>query len=197
MLITWNSQSFKSGCRCKYHQITRRKHQSVDSVRMLWKKANFNLEIKGWVVFQEIYGKGWYIPKESPETWKQIHMYRQKTLHILCQISLLECCWCAQLWPTLCNSMYYSLPGSSAHGIFQARILEWVAIPFSRGSSQPRDQTCISCVGRGFFSTETQGDPSLARYVSSSTPGCEVEVSHLKSQGLRVGAGWFPAAVVR
>ena len=131
MLITWNSQSFKSGCRCKYHQITRRKHQSVDSVRMLWKKANFNLEIKGWVVFQEIYGKGWYIPKESPETWKQIHMYRQKTLHILCQISLLECCWCAQLWPTLCNSMYYSLPGSSAHGIFQARILEWVDISFS------------------------------------------------------------------
>ena len=39
-----------------------------------------------------------------------------------------------------------SLPGSSVHGIFQARILEWVAIPFSRGSSQPRDGTCISCI---------------------------------------------------
>ena len=39
---------------------------------------------------------------------------------------------------TLCNPMEYSPPGSSAHGIFQARILEWVAIPFSRGSSQPR-----------------------------------------------------------
>ena len=38
-----------------------------------------------------------------------------------------------------------SLPGPSIHGIFQARILEWVAISFSRGSCQPRDQTCISC----------------------------------------------------
>ena len=38
--------------------------------------------------------------------------------------------------------------GSSVHGILQARILEQVAIPFSRGSSQPRDRTCISCIGR-------------------------------------------------
>ena len=38
---------------------------------------------------------------------------------------------------TLCDTMDYSLPGSSAHGIFQTRILEWVAVPFSRGSSQP------------------------------------------------------------
>ena len=45
----------------------------------------------------------------------------------------------AQLCPTLCNPMDCSLPGSSVHGIFQARILEWVAIPFSRGSSGPRD----------------------------------------------------------
>ena len=42
----------------------------------------------------------------------------------------------------------YSSPGSFVHGILQARILEWVACPFSRGSSLPRDQTCISCVGR-------------------------------------------------
>ena len=46
-----------------------------------------------------------------------------------------------QLCPTLCDPMDCSLPGSSVHGIFQARILEWVAISFSRGSSQPRDQT--------------------------------------------------------
>ena len=45
----------------------------------------------------------------------------------------------AQLCPTLCYSMDYSPPGPSVHGIFQARILEWVAIPFSRGSSQPTD----------------------------------------------------------
>ena len=39
-----------------------------------------------------------------------------------------------------------SPPGSSVHGIFQARVLEWVAISFSRGSSQPRDQTQVSCI---------------------------------------------------
>ena len=52
---------------------------------------------------------------------------------------------------TLCDSMDCSLPGSSAHGIFQARVLEWLAISFSRGSSRPRDWTQISCiVGRRF-----------------------------------------------
>ena len=45
----------------------------------------------------------------------------------------------AQSCPTLCNPLDCSLPGSSVHGILQARILEWVTIPFSRGSSQPRD----------------------------------------------------------
>ena len=45
----------------------------------------------------------------------------------------------AQSCLTLCNSMDYSPPSSSVHGILQARILEWVAISFSRGSSQPRD----------------------------------------------------------
>ena len=52
---------------------------------------------------------------------------------------------------TLCNSMDCSLPGFSVHGILQARILEWVAIPFSRGSSQPRDQTQVSHTVGGFF----------------------------------------------
>ena len=42
--------------------------------------------------------------------------------------------------------MDYSLPGFSVHGLLQARILEWVAIPFSRGSSRPRDQTRVSCI---------------------------------------------------
>ena len=45
----------------------------------------------------------------------------------------------AQSCPTLCDPMCCSLPGSSVCGIFQARVLEWVAISFSRGSSQPRD----------------------------------------------------------
>ena len=49
------------------------------------------------------------------------------------------CAKSLQLCPTLCDPMGGSPPGSSVHGILQARILEWVAISFSRGSSQPRD----------------------------------------------------------
>ena len=57
----------------------------------------------------------------------------------------------AQLCPTLCDPVDCSLPGFSDHGIFQARVLEWVAISFSRGSSWPRDQTRVSrIVGRCF-----------------------------------------------
>ena len=50
--------------------------------------------------------------------------------------------------------MNYSPPGSSVHGILQARILEWVAVPFSRGSSQPRDQTLVSCIAGRFLLSE-------------------------------------------
>ena len=57
----------------------------------------------------------------------------------------------AQSCPTLCDPMDCSLPHSSVHGIFEARILEWVAISFSRGFSQAKDQTQVSCiVGRHF-----------------------------------------------
>ena len=51
-----------------------------------------------------------------------------------------------QLCPTLCGPMDHSPPGSSVHGILQARILEWVAMSSSRGSSQPRDQTRVSSI---------------------------------------------------
>ena len=53
----------------------------------------------------------------------------------------------AELCPTLCNPVDCSLPGFSIHGILQARILEWVTISLSRGSSQPRDRTRVSLIG--------------------------------------------------
>ena len=64
-----------------------------------------------------------------------------------------DCVHAKSLWscPTLCNPMDCSPPGSSVPEILQARILEWVAMPFSRGSSRPRDKTHISqvsCIGR-------------------------------------------------
>ena len=69
---------------------------------------------------------------------------------------LLQLCW------NLYNSMDCSLPGSSVRGILQARILEWVAMPSSRGSSRPRDPTHIfygSCIAGVFFTTEPPGSP--------------------------------------
>ena len=64
---------------------------------------------------------------------------------LLCYAKLLKSCL------TLCDPINSSLPGSSVTGILQTRILEWVAMPSSRGSSQPRDRICItyvSCIGR-------------------------------------------------
>ena len=58
---------------------------------------------------------------------------------------------------TLCNTMDYSPPGSSVHGILQGRILEWIAMPSSRGSSRPRDGTHVSCIGGRFLPSEASG----------------------------------------
>ena len=63
-------------------------------------------------------------------------------------------CLVSQLCLTLCNPMEWSPPGSSVHGILQARIEEWITMPSSRGSSQPRDGTHVSCIfsiGRQIF----------------------------------------------
>ena len=62
--------------------------------------------------------------------------------------------------PTLCNPMDYSPPGSSVHAILQARILEWVAMPSSRQSSQTRDRThssCSSCIASRLVIAEPPG----------------------------------------
>ena len=56
-----------------------------------------------------------------------------------------------QSCPILCDPMNYSPPGSCVHGILQTRKLVWVSIPFSRGSSQPRDWTWVSCISDRFF----------------------------------------------
>ena len=64
---------------------------------------------------------------------------------VLCVcVCVCVCAMSLQLCLTLCDPIDCSLPGSSVHGIFWARILEWVAMPSSRGFCQPRDQTCLS-----------------------------------------------------
>ena len=75
---------------------------------------------------------------------------------VLCRAKSLQSC------PTLCDPRDYSPPGSSVLGILQARLLEWVAMPSSRGSSQPKDRTRVSCgnwIAAGFFTAEPLGKP--------------------------------------
>ena len=73
--------------------------------------------------------------------------------------------WVAQLGPTLCVPMDNSPPGFSVHRILQARILEWVTIPFSRGPSQPRDRTWVShTAGRFLTVWNTREAPLLTHW---------------------------------
>ena len=65
-----------------------------------------------------------------------------------------------------------SLPGSFVYGIPQARILEWVVMPSSRGSSPPRDRTRISCIASGFFNAELAGMGSISIYQGGRQTGC-------------------------
>ena len=84
-------------------------------------------------------------------------------------------CSVVQLCLTLCDSMNCSPPGSSVHWNFPAETLELVAISSSRGSSQPRDQTLISCIVGRFFTAEPQRKPNS---VSKQTA-----VIHLRIDG--------------
>ena len=63
-----------------------------------------------------------------------------------CRVVLAMCAEPLQLRPTLCDPMGFSLPGSSVHGILEAGMLEWAAMPSSRGSSWPKDGTPVSYI---------------------------------------------------
>ena len=69
------------------------------------------------------------------------------------------CVLAVKLRPNPCNPMDCRLPDSSVHGILWKRIQEWIVISFSRRSSQPRDQTCISCIAGGFFTSDPPEKP--------------------------------------
>ena len=86
-----------------------------------------------------------------------------------------------QSCPTLCNRIDGSPPGSSVPGILQTRALEWVAVPSSRGSFQPRDRTHVSyasCTGNGFFTTSATWEDLLGQ----STYLGEGTLPHLELQ---------------
>ena len=83
-----------------------------------------------------------------------------------------------QSCPTLCNPMDYTY---RVHGIFQARILEWVTFPFSRGSSQPRDRAQVSHIAADSLPAEPQGKPN------SSSDGSVTKETARQLAGARSG----------
>ena len=94
----------------------------------------------------------------------------------------------AQSCLTLYDLMDCSLPGSSVHGIFQARILDWIAVPFSRGSSQSRDQTRVSHIAGSLYCWATrEAPPNCVNVVDNSALRspfiilCQTLLHHIKS----------------
>ena len=98
----------------------------------------------------------------------------QSTLHVcvcVCVCIHTHVCLIVQSCPALCSLMDSSPPDSSVHWILQAGVPEWVAISYCRGSSQPRDQTCISyvsCFGRWFFATNAIGEAFARLHLCNS-----------------------------
>ena len=106
---------------------------------------------------------------------KNIYVYNRITLlytwNIVNQLLESVCVLMDQLCLTLWDLMDCSLPGSSVHGILQARKLEWVAIPFSRGSSWPRDWILFSCIASKFFTIWATNQPiSIKKKKKNSSP---------------------------
>ena len=107
-----------------------------------------NLTTHFWLVFTDT------VKSVSPEGKSNCVKTRPQPRKKLLQLEPYGICGCmlaVQSWPLLGNPMDCSLPGSSVHGVLQARILEGVAIPFSRASSQPRYWTWVSYIAGRFF----------------------------------------------
>ena len=120
-----------------------------------WTMSSAARQLVGNSGFANVLIEAWFL--------RQADRYFRKYLCLLswqCMFSRLSCL-------ALCNPMDYCPPGSSVHGILQARVLECVAISFSRGFSPPRDQTRISwCSWSRFFTTEPLGKPIWSELTS-------------------------------
>ena len=132
-----------------------------------------------------------------PSLYCEVFESRVCALFILILLSSAQCwldmecvhaaCPVAQLC-LFCDPMDCMLPGSSVHGISQARTLKWVAISCSRGSSQPRDRTQVSCIAGGFFASWATrkpkntgvGSPSLLQRIFQTQD--RARVSHIEGR---------------
>ena len=108
------------------------------------------LNIAGqWAIYLQnvahFFGENLFVPTEY---------FKVETPNCFLSQRFLNSCVCVCVWLSqvcVCDTMDCNLIDSSVHGILQIRILKWVAIPFSRGSSWPRDQTRVSCIAGKFF----------------------------------------------
>ena len=115
---------------------------------------------------------------DSVQLLANLLMSEPRSLHLvwvcwLCLMDFLPVC--AQSCPTVCGPMDCTQRGSSLHGIFQARILEWVAISYSRGFSWLRDRTLVSCISelvRRFFTTSATWEAFFSSTCTSPVMHC-------------------------
>ena len=124
-------------------------------------KMEAHLEAIGSVFFK------YWVAGEPDIQVPRVHYYSSiSSLTVTCLIACVCVCVCVCVWaksaqscPTSCDPVDCTWPGSSVHEVLQARILEWVAISSSRGSSWRRDGTHVSCIAGRFFTTEPPGKP--------------------------------------
>ena len=133
-VINWKKPILKGYILCNSNNTNSGKGKTMETVKIL--------VIRGWVVEsnKEVKHSG-YLGRWKWSVW----------CHNNGRMLLCVCVLIVQSCLTLCNPMHCSPPGFSVHDILQARILEWVAISFSRGSSQPRDGTWVSDVAGRLF----------------------------------------------
>ena len=141
-------------------------HSSILAWKILWTEEPGRLQSMGMQRVRHDWATN---TSTSNESWtvKKAELWRTDAFELCCWRRLLRVLWIGrrsnqsvlkesenevtQSCPTLCDPMDCSLSGSSIHGIFQARVLEWIVISFSRGSSQSRNRTWVSCIaGRCF-----------------------------------------------
>ena len=110
------------------------------------------------VVGKDILGSGWEERLFSASLWEATGPGSVLWGHVY--VLVIQSC------PTLCDCLDCSPPCFSVHGILQARILEWIAIPFSRGSSWPRNGTPASCIKGRFFTAQATREVPFALWIS-------------------------------
>ena len=193
MSILWIWQDRKKKKRPKFHTINTYFLQQVVDPFNIWKlgRKQVPTHIKATAPQGQLYlfhkivhltrdsgrgGREWlfiveqnFKQKNLPYIFlkkKKLTSKPEDTVYVRCCAQLLQSC------PTLCDPQDRSPRGSFVHGIFQARILEWVAMPSSRGSSRTRDRTCVSCVSwtaGGFFTHWVTGNAGLKLIIKSHT----------------------------